>query len=74
MSYYQEKCHDELLNSVDKYSFTHGINFTHDINFTVDITKYPLDKILSLSYQEPYGRNCMYAILSNSIADNLKIK
>ena len=71
MSYYQEKCHNELLNNVnpiDKYSYT------HDINFTVDITKYPLEKILSLSYQEPYGRNCMYSILSNSIIDNLKIK
>ena len=68
MSYYQEKCHDELLNSVDKYSFI------HDIYFNIDITKYPLEKILSLSYQEPYGRNCMYSILSNSIVDNLNIK
>ena len=33
---------------------------------------YSLEELNSVSYQEPYGRQSMYSILSNNIKDNLE--
>ena len=38
----------------------------------IDITQYSLEELNSVSYQEPYGRQSMYSILSNNINDNLE--
>ena len=37
----------------------------------IDITKISLDKLNSLSYQEPYGRNSLFFMLSNNISENI---
>ena len=65
MDTYQEKCYHQLekKESYDDYG---------NYSIQIDITQIPLEKLNSLSYQEPYGRNSMISMLSNSINDNVK--
>ena len=64
MDSYDEKCYNKIKKkeSYDDYGNYHII---------IDITQIPLEKLNSLSYQEPYGRNSMVSMLSNSIYDNI---
>jgi len=61
-----EKCYHQLekKESYDDYG---------KYSIQIDITQISLDKLNSLSYQEPYGRNSMVMMLSNSINDNIKL-
>jgi hypothetical protein len=65
MDTYLENCYNKLekKESYDDYGNYHII---------IDITQIPLETLNSLSYQEPYGRNSMVSMLSNSINDNVK--
>ena len=64
MDIYQEKCYHQLekKESYDNYG---------NYSIQIDITQIPLETLNSLSYQEPYGRNSMVSMLSNSITDNI---
>ena len=55
----EQKCHKKIDNS-------------NNFQMIIDITQYSLKEINSVSYQEPYGRQSMYSILSNAIEDNLE--
>ena len=65
MDIYEEKCYHQLekKESYDDYG---------NYSIQIDITQIPLEVLNSLSYQEPYGRNSMVSMLSNSINDNIK--
>ena len=64
MDIYEEKCYK---NCVKKESYDDYGNY----HIIIDITQIPFEKLNSLSYQEPYGRNSMISMLSNSINDNI---
>jgi hypothetical protein len=66
MDIYQDNCYNQLekKESYDNYG---------NYSIQIDITQIPLETLNSLSYQEPYGRNSMVSMLSNSINDNIKI-
>tara|TARA_B100000035_G_scaffold190733_1_gene162870 strand:- start:305 stop:520 length:216 start_codon:yes stop_codon:yes gene_type:complete len=65
MDIYQDNCYKQLnkKESYDNYG---------NYSIQIDITQIPLEVLNSLSYQEPYGRNSMVSMLSNSINDNIK--
>ena len=65
MDIYEEKCYHQLekKESYDDYG---------KYSIHIDITQISLETLNSLSYQEPYGRNSMISMLSNSISDNVK--
>ena len=67
MDIYQDDCYNKLekKESYDDYG---------NYSVIIDITQIPLETLNSLSYQEPYGRNSMVSMLSNSINDNVYIK
>ena len=67
MNTYQENCYNQLekKETYDDYG---------NYSIQIDITQIPLEILNSLSYQEPYGRNSMVSMLSNSINDNIYIK
>ena len=66
MDIHQNDCYKKLdkKESYDNYG---------NYSIQIDITQIPLEVLNSLSYQEPYGRNSMVSMLSNSINDNIKI-
>ena len=66
MDIYQDNCYNQLKK---KESYDNYGNYS----IQIDITQIPLETLNSLSYQEPYGRNSMVSMLSNSINDNIKI-
>ena len=65
MDTYGDECYKKLekKESYDDYG---------KYSIHIDITQISLETLNSLSYQEPYGRNSMISMLSNSINDNVK--
>ena len=60
MNDYKQNCHKKIVNAYNNFQMM------------IDITQYSLEELNSVSYQEPYGRQSMYSILSNNINDNLE--
>ena len=65
MDIYQENYYNQLQK---KESYDNYGNYS----IQIDITQISLETLNSFSYQEPYGRNSMVSMLSNSINDNIK--
>jgi len=64
MDIHGDNCYHQLekKESYDDYG---------NYSIQIDITQISLETLNSLSYQEPYGRNSMITMLSNSINDNI---
>jgi hypothetical protein len=58
-------------NSYQKYIKSESYDDYGNYKIIIDITQIPLEKLNSLSYQEPYGRHSLFFMLSNNINENI---
>ena len=58
---------DCFQNSIKEEFYDDNGNY----KITIDITQFSLDQLNSIEYQEPYGRNSLFFMLSNDINENI---